>query len=165
MNYATPEFWLLIAFLLLLCGLGKRVYLLVTKALDQHAQTVTDQLEEAKHLQDEAESLLNTYKGKYRNALQEIEDLKAFAEQEVADFKASTEKAYRTFKKEREAQAKERLGVVEKDFLDKLRTEAVEATLLHLEKSLLKDEKTRKAFTLETLQNLKQMSPPPIIID
>lgn len=157
MNYATPEFWVFIAFLLLLCILGKRVYLMVTKVLDQYAGTVAQQLEEAQHLQDEAASLLKTYKGKYRNALKEIEDIKTFADQEVADFKASTEAAYRTFKKERDIQAKERIDVLKKEFLDKLREEAIDEALLRIEKSLLKDEKKRKALTLETLQNLKKM--------
>ena len=78
--FSTAEFWVLIAFLLLLGGIGKRAFASLTKTLDDHRQKIADQVEEAQRLHDEALSLLNSYKKKSQEAKEQAEKLLAFAE-------------------------------------------------------------------------------------
>ena len=78
-------FWVGAAFLLFI---GILVYLkvpgMVTGALDVRAKKISDDLEQARELREEAQALLATYQRKQRDALQEAEEIVAHAKEAAA---------------------------------------------------------------------------------
>ena len=77
-------FWVGAAFLLFV---GILFYLkvpgMLTKALDDRAQKISDDLEAARQLREEAQALLANYERKQRDALSEAEEIIAYAKEEA----------------------------------------------------------------------------------
>ncbi len=155
MIFSTPEFWVLIAFLLLFLTLGKRAYAYFMQVLDAHAQKAAHQVKEAERLQEEALSLLKTYKKKSDEATLRAEEILAFAEQGIVEFKKSNEQALEHFQAHTEKLFKERLAIEQEEAKAKLRGEIVDEALAIIEQTLLTDEKERKKLTLAVLEKLE----------
>ncbi|HJN23562.1 MAG TPA: F0F1 ATP synthase subunit B [Rhodospirillales bacterium] len=73
--YASPEFWVFVAFVILVAGGGRMVFAKITQALDERAAAIKQQIEEATHLREEAQDLLATYERKQRQAASEAKEL------------------------------------------------------------------------------------------
>jgi F-type H+-transporting ATPase subunit b len=78
-----PEFWVLVAFVIVLVGLFRKAGPLITKALDGRALKIKAELEEAHKLRDEAQRMLAEYQRKQRDALREAEEIVARARVEA----------------------------------------------------------------------------------
>ena len=82
----TAEFWVAVSFVGFLAILVYyKIPALVAKALDERAAAIRKELDEARRLREEAQSLLNDYQKKHRNAGQEAE---AITEQARRDAEA-----------------------------------------------------------------------------
>jgi F-type H+-transporting ATPase subunit b len=66
---------------------------LIAKALDDRAEAIRNELDEARRLREEAQALLADYQKKHRNAGQEAEAIVEQARREAAAFAAETRKA------------------------------------------------------------------------
>ena len=126
MLFSTPEFWVLIAFLLLFLTLGKRAYAYFTQILDAHTQKAAHQIKEAEHLQEEALSLLKTYQKKHEDATQHRQEILSFAEKEILEFKKSNKQALEHFQAHTEKLFTERLTIEKEETIAKLRAEIVD---------------------------------------
>lgn len=94
-------FWVAVAFVLFV---GVIVYLkvpgMITRALDERADKIRRELEEAQRLREEAQALFADYQRKQKNALKEAEEIishanleaKRLAVQAEADLKAALER-------------------------------------------------------------------------
>lgn len=88
---ATPEFWVLISFILFIALLvyfgvpGK-----VAAMLDERAARIARELDEARKLREEAQGLLADYERKRRDAEKEAEAIIAQAREEAGAFAAET---------------------------------------------------------------------------
>ena len=77
-------FWVGAAFLLFVAILFYlKVPGMLTKALDDRAQKISDDLEAARQLREEAQALLANYERKQRDALSEAEEIIAYAKEEA----------------------------------------------------------------------------------
>jgi F-type H+-transporting ATPase subunit b len=93
--FEDAAFWVLIALLLFL---GLVLYLraprMVTQALDKRAEGIKNELDEARKLREEAQSVLADYQRKAREAEQEAEEIVEAARREAAAY--ATEAVRRT---------------------------------------------------------------------
>lgn len=81
--FATPEFWVLVAFVIFAVAVWKPAARAVTAALDGHAQRVKAEIEEARRLREEAQRLLADYQKRQREALAEAEEIVTHAKAEA----------------------------------------------------------------------------------
>ncbi|MBL8676990.1 MAG: hypothetical protein JNJ47_06190, partial [Alphaproteobacteria bacterium] len=107
--FKTPEFWVLIAFILFLFGFGKKIWAFLAQSLDEHRNKISRQLEEAERLCNEALSLLDVYKQKHAEVLKQAAEIIAFAEEEALTLKKEKEREFDHFMKQREKALLERM--------------------------------------------------------
>lgn len=155
---STPEFWVLIAFLLLILVFGKKAYGLLTHVLDTYRAQVDDRLREADNLHQESLSLLKTYKTKHKKAMDQVTTILLRAKEEIATAKKANKATFETFKKEKERLFEERLALEKKEMMETLREEVIHKALEIVEKTLLQDKKTRRKLTKETLEKIETVT-------
>jgi F-type H+-transporting ATPase subunit b len=157
LNYATPEFWVFIAFVLFLGAVGKRAFVFLTQSLDEYSRTVARQLEEAQRLHDEALSLLNSYKKKHEEAIEQAAKIVSYAEAEALEFKKSSEEEFEKFMANKEKALAERLVIEKEEAKSKLRQQAVDEAFTIVEKFLSKELKEKKKLTEASLKEVSKL--------
>ena len=155
---STPDFWVFIAFIIFLAAFGKRAFVSLTQALDNHRQKITEQLDEAQRLHDEALSLLNAYKKKHEEALEQAEKILSFAESEALEFKKMSLQEFETFIENKEKALLERITVEKEETNSKLRQQVLEEALVLVETLIAKDPKVRKKLTEDSLREITKLS-------
>ncbi|MDB5405312.1 MAG: atpF [Rhodospirillales bacterium] len=78
-----PEIWVLVAFLIVVVGGFIKAGPTIAKSLDDRAQRIKLELDEARRLREDAERTLAEYQRKQRDALKEAEDIVAHAKAEA----------------------------------------------------------------------------------
>ena len=148
---AEPEFWVAVAFVIFL---GVLVYVGVPKmlldALDDRAKRVQAELDEARRLKEEAQTLLAEYKAKQRQADEEaaaiIEGAKAEAERIAAESKIKME----DFVARRTKMAETKIAQAEAQAIADVRAAAADAAVSAAEKILTESVKGKVADDLIT---------------
>src|SRR5581483_8047498 len=114
-----PEFWVAVSFFIFLGGV---IYLGVHKkvatALDARAAAIAKELDEAKHLREEAEKVLADYKRKQGGAVKEAEAM-------AAETRASMAEQF----ERRMKLAEDKIARAEADALREVRVAAAEAAV------------------------------------
>ncbi len=85
-----PSFWVLVATVIFIALVWKKLWLVITHALDKRSEQIKKELEEAVRLREEAQTILANYQKKEQESLEEAERI---IEQTRADAAAMTEKA------------------------------------------------------------------------
>ena len=94
LNPALPEFWVLISFTLFIALLvWKGVPGMIGKALDQRANAIRNELDEARRLREEAQQLLADYQRKTREAEDEAKSIVEAAKRAGASLASGTRTA------------------------------------------------------------------------
>ncbi|MBX3490514.1 MAG: ATP F0F1 synthase subunit B [Parvibaculum sp.] len=105
--FASPDFWVLISFLMFI---GLLVYYkvpgMIGGLLDKRAADIAAELDEARRLREEAQQLLASYQRKQREAMKEAEDI-------VAQAKVEAENLAREIRANMEAQVERRTRLAE----------------------------------------------------
>jgi F-type H+-transporting ATPase subunit b len=156
--FQTPEFWVFVAFILLLIGGGRRGFAYITQALDAHSQKVAQQLMEAERLHDEALSLLKAYKKKHGEAIEQVERILAFAETEAMELKRSSEEAFEALMAQKEKSLSERLAIEKEETMVNLRHEVMGEAFTIIERFLSKNKQEQKKLTETSLKKLAGLS-------
>lgn len=124
------EFWVAVSFFLFLGGM---FYLGVHKklatALDARAAMIAKELEEARHLKEEAEKLLADYRRKQGEAEREVQDIIRLAAKEAEALAAETRRSLHEQFERRTKLAEEKIGRAEADALREVRSAAVDAAV------------------------------------
>ena len=152
--FSTPEFWVFVSFVLFIGLFGKRGLSFISQLLNEHRQKITQQLEEAQHLHDEALSLLHSYKRKHKEAVEHAEKMIAFAEREAEDFKKTSEKEFKKLLAQKEKTLLERIALETEETKSKLRQQAADEAFVIVETLLSKDPKERKKLTTASLKEV-----------
>jgi F-type H+-transporting ATPase subunit b len=125
-----PEFWVAVSFFLFLGGM---FYLGVHKklatALDARAAMIAKELEEARHLKEEAEKLLADYRRKQGEAEREVQDIIRLAATEAEALAAETRRSLHEQFERRTKLAEDKIGRAEADALREVRSAAVDAAV------------------------------------
>jgi F-type H+-transporting ATPase subunit b len=125
-----PEFWVGVSFFLFL---GLVIYLgmhkKVAAALDARAAAIAKELEEAKHLRQEAEKVLADYRRKSGDATKEAEAIIALAKKEAEELAEETRHSMAEQFERRMKLAEEKIARAEAEAMREVRVAAVDAAI------------------------------------
>lgn len=131
------EFWVAVAFIAFLLILAYyKVPALLAKALDDRAAGIRKELDEARRLREEAQTLLADYQRKHRNAGREAEAIVEQARREAEAFAAETRKSLAETVERRRKQAEEKIARAEAQAMEDVRAAAVDMAIAAAEKIL-----------------------------
>jgi len=127
---ATPELWVLVSFVLFLALL---VYYKIpnrlVKALDDRADRIRADLDEARRLREEAQQILADYQRKQREAEKEVEDIIAMARREAQFYADESSKALNESLQRRMKLAEEKIARAEEQAVLEIRSKSVDAAI------------------------------------
>lgn len=133
----SAEFWVAVAFFMFV---GLLVYMkvpgMVADSLDQRADQIRKDLDEARRLREEAQDLLADYQRKQRQADEEAKVIVQQAEREALSLREQSEKALRESIDRRSRLAEEKIARAEAQALAEVRGAVVEAATAAAERVL-----------------------------
>ncbi len=125
-----PTFWVAAA---LLCFIGLLIYLKVpgqlAEALDKRAETIRNELEEAKRLREEAQAILADYQRKQRDAEKEAAEIIRLAKQEAEALAAETREKMEESLERRTRLSEEKIARAEEQAMGEVRAAAIDAAI------------------------------------
>lgn len=124
-DFQDPTFWVAVGFLLLVVGLFKPIKKVVLGALDDRAEKIRQNLDEAASLREEAQQLLAEYQRKQRDAVKETENLIARAQAEADRLAREGAQKLEDTLKRRELLAVEKLAQAEEEAVREVRLMAI----------------------------------------
>jgi F-type H+-transporting ATPase subunit b len=127
--YAQAEFWVAIAFLIVVGGAFRPVARAMAAALDMRAEKIKARIEEAHRLREDAQEMLVTYQRKQRDAMKEAEEIIAHAKAESQRMAEQAAKELEESLKRREQQAMDRIAQAEAQALKEVREQAVDVAI------------------------------------
>jgi F-type H+-transporting ATPase subunit b len=131
------EFWVAVAFgVFVLILLYYRVPRLIAKSLDARADAIRKELDEARRLREEAQTLLADYQKKHRNVGQEADAIVDQARREAEAFAHETRVSLKDTLERRTRQAEDKIARAETQAVDEVRAAAIEVAMAAAEKIL-----------------------------
>ena len=133
----SAEFWVGVSFVgFFLILFYYKVPALIAKALDARADAIRTELDEARRLREEAQSLLADYQKKHRNAGQEADAIVEQARREAQLYAEETRAALAETLERRTKQAEDKIARAEAQAVDDVRAAAVDMAIAAAEKVL-----------------------------
>jgi F-type H+-transporting ATPase subunit b len=151
-------FWALVALIIFLAAM---VYLkvprMVTTALDKRADTIQRELDEARRLREEAQSLLADYQRKSREAETEAEEIIEQAKREAEALTAESGRRLEEYVANRTRQAEEKIAQAEAQALQEVRALSADVAIAAAEKILAAKVKgvTAEALIARSIDDVK----------
>lgn len=108
--YMGAEFWVAMAFVLVVIGLSRPIGKLIVAMLRKRISGIICRLDEAAQLQEDAQKLLSEYERKFLNAKTEAETILKKAQKEVEYFKTESLSKLEQDMKLKEKETEERLN-------------------------------------------------------
>jgi F-type H+-transporting ATPase subunit b len=133
------EFWVAVAFVIVIAGLFYKLRGTATTALDERAAKIKAELDEARRLRDEAQSKLAEYQRKQRDALKEAEAIVAHAKVEAERVAAQAARDLEAAIERRKRLALEKIALTETKALAEVRNLAVDLAVAALRRVLAQD--------------------------
>jgi F-type H+-transporting ATPase subunit b len=131
------EFWVAIAFAaFVLIMLYYRVPKLLSRMLDDRAEAIRKEIDEARRLREDAQKLLADYQQKHRTAGQEAEAIVEEARREAEAFAQETRAGLKDMLERRTRLAEDKIARAEAQAVDEVRAAAVELAIAAAEKIL-----------------------------
>ncbi|HTY69132.1 MAG TPA: F0F1 ATP synthase subunit B [Alphaproteobacteria bacterium] len=124
-----PEFWILVAFVVVIVLLWKPAGRAVTKALDDRAEKIRLDLDRAAKLRTDAQNLLAEYQQKQHDALKDAEAILAQAKADAERLSAQAAADLEASLKRREQMALQRIAQAEQQALAEVRAAAVDIAI------------------------------------
>jgi F-type H+-transporting ATPase subunit b len=143
------EVWVAVAFVILMALMYYlRVHVTVLNALDQRQARIKAELDDAKRLRDEAQSLLEAYQQKRREAEAEAEAILAGARAEAERIAQEAAAKLEEFIARRTRMAETKIAQAEVQALADVRAAAADAAVSAAEKILVQSARNNVADTL-----------------
>jgi F-type H+-transporting ATPase subunit b len=125
-----PEFWVAVSFFIFV---GVLVYFgvhtKIISALDARAFLITQELEEARRLREEAEKVLADYRRKLADVVTEVDDIVALAAKEAEILAAETRQSLKEYFDRRIKLAEEKIARAENEAVREFRSVVVDAAI------------------------------------
>jgi F-type H+-transporting ATPase subunit b len=99
---------------------------MITRSLDERADRIRNELEEARRLREEAQQLLAEYQRKRKDAEQEAADIVAAAEREARQLVNEARQRTEDYVARRTALAEQKIAQAERDAVNEVRSNAVD---------------------------------------
>lgn len=143
------EFWVAVAFVLFVAGMGYLgVHKMVAKSLDERADKIKAELDEARKLKDEAAQLLAEYQRKRQQAEAEAQDIIAGAKAEADRLAIEAKAKIEEFVARRTKMAETKIAQAEAQATADVRAAAADAAIAAAEKILTQETKGQLAGEL-----------------
>lgn len=152
------EFWVAVSFVGFLAILYYfKVHITITRALDDRANAIKDELDQARRLREEAQALLSDYQKKHRNAEREAAEIVEEARKSAETYAQETRAAMKDSLERRTRQAEEKIARAEAQAVEEVRGAAVDAAIAAAERILREKASgaAGAAITDESIRNLK----------
>jgi F-type H+-transporting ATPase subunit b len=131
------EFWVAVAFVAFVAILVYyKVPRLIANALDDRAEAIRKELDEARRLREEAQTLLADYQKKHRNIGQEAEAIVDLARREAEAFAHETRASLKDTLERRTRLAEDKIARAEAQAVDEVRASAIDVAVAAAEKIL-----------------------------
>ena len=127
--YATAEFWVAVGFILFVAAVFRTAYRVVTLALDDRADKIKNQIDEAARLAEEAQELLASFERKQREAAEEADGMLERARNEADRLADQAAQDLEKSLKRRKQLAMDRIAQAETSAIAEVRSRAVEIAL------------------------------------
>jgi F-type H+-transporting ATPase subunit b len=128
--FAEPEFWVAVAFVILMGVFAYAgVHNTVLKALDHRAERIKAELDDAKRLRDEAAKVLADYKARRASAEAEATEIVASAKAEAERIAAEAKTKMEDFVARRTKAAEGKIALAEAQALADVRAAAADAAV------------------------------------
>jgi F-type H+-transporting ATPase subunit b len=127
--FHDPEFWVLVAFVIVVVGGGIKVGPSIGKLLDERAERIKAELDEARRLREDAQRTLAEYQLKQRDALKEAEAIIAHAKSEAERIGRQAAQDLEAVIERRTRQAEEKIAQEEVKALAEVRNTAVDIAI------------------------------------
>jgi F-type H+-transporting ATPase subunit b len=124
-----PEFWVLVAFVIVIVGGFIKVGPSIAKALDDRAGRIKAELDEAQRLREDAQRTLAEYQRKQRDALNEAASIIAHAKSEAERIGRQAAQDLEAALERRAHQAEEKVAQEEAKALADVRNTAVDIAI------------------------------------
>ncbi|MCR9138788.1 MAG: F0F1 ATP synthase subunit B [Alphaproteobacteria bacterium] len=153
------SFWALIS---LIIFLGIVAYMkvpgMMAKSLDERADRIRNELDEARRLREEAQQLLAEYQRKRKDAEKEAGELIAAAEHEAEGLVADARKKTEEYVERRTAMAEQKIALAEAEAVNEVRQSAVDIAVAAAQTLIADkaDEKTVGAMFKSSVKELKE---------
>ena len=153
------SFWALVS---LIIFIGLIVYLkvpgMLAKSLDDRADKIRSELDEARRLREEAQQLLAEYQRKRKDAEKEASELIAAAEHEASGLVAEARQKTEEYVKRRTAMAEQKIALAEAEAVNEVRQSAIDIAVSAAEKLITEkaDEKTVGELFESSVKELKE---------
>ncbi|NMG41089.1 F0F1 ATP synthase subunit B [Chelativorans sp. ZYF759] len=129
--------WAMVGLVLFLALLAyMKVPGFVARTLDDRAQRIRNELDEARKLREEAQQLLAEYQRKRKEAEQEAEAIVAAANREAENIVVEARQKTEEFVERRNAMAEQKIAQAERDAVHQVRTSAVDIAVAAAERIL-----------------------------
>lgn len=146
--FSSPEFWVLVAFVIFVALVWKPVAKALAEGLDGHANKVRVELEEARRLREEAQRTLADYQRRQAEAMSEAEAIVAHAKAEAERLKRTTEEDLTQQIARRRQLALDRIAQAEAQALGEVRAITVEVAMAATRKLIAENLDRSKADQL-----------------
>jgi F-type H+-transporting ATPase subunit b len=127
--FADPEFWVLVAVIVLIAALWKPAKRILVGSLDDRATRIREELEAAHNLREEAERLLAAYQLKQSQGAGEAEAIIAHAKTEAERIAAQSARDLEEAVQRRQRLAEERIAQEEAKALAEIRSVTVDVAI------------------------------------
>lgn len=127
--YDSPEFWVALAFVIMVALFGRKAWATIATGLDDKAETIRSRIDEAERLHQEAKELLAGYQRKQREAAEEAARISEHARAEAERLAARAAKDLEQGLKRREQQALDRIARAEAEAILQVRQQVADLAL------------------------------------
>jgi F-type H+-transporting ATPase subunit b len=127
--FLDPEFWILVAFVIVVVGGFIKVGPSIGKALDDRAERIRTELDEARLLREDAQKTLADYQLKQRDALKEAAAIIAHAKAEAERIGEQAARDLEAALERRTRQAEEKIAQEEAKAIADVRNTAIDIAL------------------------------------
>jgi F-type H+-transporting ATPase subunit b len=123
------EFWVLVAAVIFVVAVGRKVGPMITGGLDARAARIRSELDEARRLREEAERLVAEYRAKQQEGAADAEAIVAHAKAEAERIAAQSARDLEQALERRQRLAEERIAQAEAKALDEVRAAAIDVAI------------------------------------
>ncbi|TCS62205.1 F0F1 ATP synthase subunit B family protein [Varunaivibrio sulfuroxidans] len=146
--FHSPEFWVAVAFVILIALFGKKVFVMIVGGLDDKIEKIRHDIDAATRLREEAQDKLAQFERKQHEAIGEAEQIIARAHEEAERMAQESAERLQDSLRRSEKLAKERIAQAEAQAIDEVRSKAIELAIEASRKILAEDLSTPKATQL-----------------
>jgi F-type H+-transporting ATPase subunit b len=155
---ASPETWVLVSFILFVALLVYyQIPSKIAVALDSRADKIKAELDEARRLREEAQSILADYQQKRRDAEKEAEGIIALARNEAHAFAKKSKQTLKETLERRMRLAEEKITRAEEQAVQDIRSRSADIAITAAETILARELQGKSAEDLVT-QGIKDVS-------